>query len=152
DAGIYAYARAGFGDYVGFAAAAGYWIGCCLAEVACLILIKATLGQFFPVLGDGTTPTAIAAGSVLLCCGHVLVLRGIKAATTLNTNATYTKIIPILAFIIVAIFTVDADRLSQSFWGTDEPALGNVFTQVRGTMLLTVFVFVGIEGASVYSR
>ena len=54
DAGIYAYAKAGFGDYLGFASAAGYWIGCCLADVACLILIKATLGQFFPVFGDGT--------------------------------------------------------------------------------------------------
>ncbi|GLR84448.1 basic amino acid/polyamine antiporter [Bradyrhizobium iriomotense] len=152
DAGIYAYARAGFGDYIGFAAAAGYWIGCCLADVACLILIKATLGQFFPVFGDGTTPTAIAAASVLLWGVHVLVLRGIKGATTLNTIATYAKIVPILSFIIVAIFSVDAERFSQSFWGTDEPAFGDVFAQVRGTMLLTVFVFVGIEGASVYSR
>ncbi|MGV7212299.1 basic amino acid/polyamine antiporter [Bradyrhizobium sp. UFLA05-112] len=152
DAGIYAYARAGFGDYIGFACAAGYWIGCCLADVTCLILIKATLGQFFPMFGDGTTPTAIAAASVLLWGVHVLVLRGIKGATTLNTIATYAKIVPILAFITVAIFAVDAERLSQSFWGTDEPALADVFTQVRGTMLLTVFVFVGIEGASVYSR
>ncbi|MGY8668031.1 basic amino acid/polyamine antiporter [Bradyrhizobium sp. UFLA05-109] len=152
DAGIYAYARAGFGDYIGFACAAGYWIGCCLADVTCLILIKATLGQFFPVFGDGTTPTAIAAASVLLWGVHVLVLRGIKGATTLNTIATYAKIVPILTFIIVAIFAVDAGRLSQSFWGTDEPALADVFIQVRGTMLLTVFVFVGIEGASVYSR
>ena len=45
DAGIYAYAKAGFGDYLGFASAAGYWIGCCLADVACLVLIKATSGS-----------------------------------------------------------------------------------------------------------
>ena len=56
DSGIYAYAKAGFGEYPGFASAVGYWIGCCLADVACLVLIKATLGQFFPVFGDGTTP------------------------------------------------------------------------------------------------
>src|SRR4029450_7691763 len=48
DAGIYAYAKAGFGEYPGFASAVGYWMGCCLADVACLVLIKATLGQFFP--------------------------------------------------------------------------------------------------------
>ena len=46
DAGIYAYAKAGFGSYLGFVSAFGYWIACCLADVACLILIKATLGQF----------------------------------------------------------------------------------------------------------
>src|SRR6478736_8584782 len=66
DAGIYAYAKAGFGDYPGFASAMGYWIGCCLADVACLVLIKATLGQFFPIFGDGTTPVAIAAATALL--------------------------------------------------------------------------------------
>ena len=32
DAGIYAYAKAGFGNYLGFASALGYWIGCCLAS------------------------------------------------------------------------------------------------------------------------
>ena len=57
DTGIYAYAKAGFGDYAGLLSAVGYWLGCCLADVACLILIKATLGQFFPVFGDGTTGT-----------------------------------------------------------------------------------------------
>jgi len=39
-----------------------------------------------------------------------------------------------------------------NFWGTERPHLSDVLSQVRGTMLLTVFVFVGIEGASVYSR
>ena len=152
NAGIYAYARAGFGDYVGFAAAAGYWMGCCLADVACLILIKATLGQFFPIFGDGTTPAAIASASVLLWGVHYLVLRGIQGAAALNTVATYAKLIPILLFIVVAIVAWNSELFSSNFWGTEQPRLADVFSQVRGTMLLTVFVFVGIEGASVYSR
>ena len=152
DAGIYAYAKAGFGEYIGFASAAGYWIGCCLADVACLILIKATIGQFFPVFGDGTTPAAIASASLLLWGVHILVLRGIKGAATLNTIATYAKIIPILLFIGVAFIVLDPDRISQNFWGTDQPGGAALSAQVRSTMLLTVFVFVGIEGASVYSR
>jgi arginine:ornithine antiporter / lysine permease len=152
DAGIYAYARAGFGDYVGFTSAAGYWIGCCLADVACLVLIKATLGQFFPVFGDGTTPTAIASASVLLWGVHFLVLRGIKGAAALNTVATYAKIIPILAFIVVAAIVLNSELFVANFWGAEQPDGPDVFAQVRSTMLLTVFVFVGIEGASVYSR
>jgi arginine:ornithine antiporter/lysine permease len=32
------------------------------------------------------------------------------------------------------------------------PGLGSLFDQVSGTMLITVFVFLGVEGASVYSR
>ncbi|MEH2487465.1 basic amino acid/polyamine antiporter [Bradyrhizobium sp. AZCC 2230] len=152
DTGIYAYAKAGFGDYIGFASAAGYWIGCCLADVACLILIKATIGHFFAVFGDGTTPAAIASASLLLWCVHFLVLRGIKGAATLNTIATYAKIIPILLFIGVAFMVLDPDLISQNFWGTEQPSAAAVSGQVRSTMLLTVFVFVGIEGASVYSR
>jgi len=152
DAGIYAYARAGFGDYLGFASAAGYWIGCCLADVACLVLIKATLGQFFPVFGDGTTPTAIASASAILWGVHLLVLRGIKGAAALNTIATYAKIVPILLFIVATIVAFDREVFSNSFWGMEQPEPSNIFAQVRGTMLLTVFVFVGIEGASVYSR
>jgi arginine:ornithine antiporter / lysine permease len=152
DAGIYAYAKAGFGDYPGFVSAAGYWIGCCLADVACLVLIKATLGQFFPVFGDGTTPTAIVAASVLLWAVHILILRGIKEAAALNTIATYAKIVPIVLFIVVAIAGFKADIFAWNFWGGEEPSLASVSSQVRNSMLVTVFLFVGIEGASVYSR
>jgi arginine:ornithine antiporter/lysine permease len=59
DAGIYAYAKAGFGSYFGLASALGYWADCCLEDVACLLLIKSTLGAFFPVFGDGTTILAL---------------------------------------------------------------------------------------------
>jgi arginine:ornithine antiporter/lysine permease len=152
DSGIYAYAKAGFGDYPGFGSAVGYWIGCCLADTACLILIKATLGQFFPIFGDGTTPVAIVAASALLWGVHVLVLRGIKQAAALNTIATFAKIIPIGVFLIIVLLAFRTDVFTLNFWGDEAPSLANVSNQVRSTMLVTVFVFVGIEGASVYSR
>jgi arginine:ornithine antiporter/lysine permease len=152
DAGIYAYAKAGFGDYLGFASAAGYWIGCCLADVACLILIKATLGLFFPIFGDGTTPTAIVSASALLWGVHMLILRGVKEAAALNTIATVAKIVPIAVFIVVAIAGFRADIFVLNFWGGEAPTVGGVASQVRASMLVTVFLFVGIEGASVYSR
>jgi arginine:ornithine antiporter/lysine permease len=152
DSGIYAYAKAGFGEYPGFASAAGYWIGACLADVACLILIKATLGQFFPVFGDGSTPAAIASASVLLWAVHFLVLRGVKEAAALNTIATAAKIVPIGLFIFVAVAAFDADVFALNFWGGEEPTFGSVARQTRNSMLVTVFLFIGIEGASVYSR
>jgi len=152
DTGIYAYARAGFGSYLGFASAVGYWIGCCLADVACLVLIKATLGQFFPVFGDGTTVVAIVSASVLLWGVHVLVLRGVKEAAALNTIATIAKIIPLFVFIVVAVVGFKADIFALNLWGNEGPVVSSLASQVRDTMLVTVFVFVGIEGASVYSR
>ena len=152
DAGIYAYAKEGFGSYLGFAAAFGYWVACCLADVACLVLIKATLGQFFPIFGDGSTPVAIFSASILLWAVHVFVLRGVKQAAALNTIATVAKIVPIAIFIVVVIAGFQADVFALNLWGDATPSIAGVATQVRSTMLATVFVFVGIEGASVYSR
>jgi arginine:ornithine antiporter/lysine permease len=152
ETGIYAYAKAGFGNYLGFASALGYWIACCLADVACLVLIKSTLGMFFPIFGDGTTLPAILGASAILWGFHFLVLRGVKEAAALNTIATFAKIVPLAVFIVVAIAGFRADIFALNFWGSDEPGVANLFAQVRNTMLVTVFVFVGIEGASVYSR
>mgnify|MGYP003583375205 CR=1 FL=1 len=152
DSGIYAYARAGFGEYAGFASVLGYWMGCCLADVACLVLFKATLGQFFPVFGDGTTAFAIVCASVLLWAVHVLILRGIKQAAALNTIATVAKLLPIATFLFVAVVGFQRDVFAANLWGEDGPGVRGVAAQVRATLLVTVFAFVGIEGASVYSR
>lgn len=152
DAGIFAYAKEGFGKYLGFISAAGYWIGACFADTACLILIKSTLGLYFPLFGDGTTAVAILGASLLLWGVHVLVLRGVKNAAALNAVATYAKIIPIGLFLVVMAAGFKADIFALNFWGGEAPTLGNVAGQVRATMLVTVFVFVGVEGASVYSR
>ncbi|MGH7788919.1 MAG: basic amino acid/polyamine antiporter, partial [Candidatus Binatia bacterium] len=152
DAGIYAYAKAGFGNYLGFVSALGYWITCCLAQLACLILIKATLGTFFPIFGDGSTPAAILGASALLWGVHTLVVRGIQQAAALNTIATAAKTIPLLVFIAVAIAAFRIDVFTLNRLGGEAGAVGSIAGQVRSTMLLTVFVFIGIEGASVYSR
>ncbi len=152
DAGIYGYAEAGFGHYLGFVAAFGYWIACCLADVACLVLIKATLGLFFPVFGDGSTAVAIIGASAIVWLVHMLVLRGVKEAATLNTIATVAKMVPIGIFIFVVIAGFRADVFALNIWGGEEASLSSIASQVRNTMLVTVFVFVGIEGASVYSR
>ena len=79
DGGVYAYAKAGFGDYMGFSSAWGYWISAWLGNVGYFVLLFSTLGYFFPVFGEGNTPAAIIGASLLLWAVHFLVLRGIKA-------------------------------------------------------------------------
>jgi arginine:ornithine antiporter/lysine permease len=43
------------------------------------------------------------------------------------------------------------DLFTHDVWGQGNPQLGSVMDQVRGVMLVTVWVCVGVEGASVYS-
>jgi arginine:ornithine antiporter/lysine permease len=152
DAGVYAYARAGFGDYPGFLSAFGYWIGSCIGNVSYWVLIKSTLGAFFPVFGDGNTVTAIVVASIGIWLFHFMILRGVQQATTINKIVTIAKIVPILIFIVILIGAFKANLFRANFWGGEGMPSTSLFEQVRATMLVTVFVFIGIEGASVYSR
>ena len=150
DAGVFAYAKAGFGDYPGFLSAFGYWISSCIGNVSYWVLIKSTLGAFFPVFGDGNTAVAILAASVGIWLFHFLILRGTQQAAVINGIVTVAKIVPILVFILILIFAFKLDLFSYNLFGGDLTT--SIFDQVRATMLVTVFVFLGIEGASVYSR
>ncbi len=150
DAGVFAYAKAGFGDYPGFLSAFGYWIGSCIGNVSYWVLIKATLGTFFPVFGDGNTVAAILVASIGIWLFHFMILKGVQQAAFVNTIVTIAKVIPILAFIVIMLFFFRSDMFRGNFYGGGLE--GNLFQQVKATMLVTVFVFIGIEGASVYSR
>jgi len=152
DAGIYAYPKAGFGNYIGFAAAFGFWVGTCLGNVTYFVLIGSTVGKLLPAFGEGNTLTSVAVSSVILWAVHFMILRGIKEAAFINTVVTVAKIVPIVLFLLIAAFAFKYDLFSASFWGGGSYDASQVFDQVRGTMLVTVFVFIGIEGASVYSR
>src|SRR3954447_6244854 len=150
DAGVYAYARAGFGDYPGFLSAFGYWIGSCIGNVSYWVLIKSTLGAFFPVFGDGNTVVAIVVASAGIWLFHFMILRGTQQAAVINSIVTVAKVVPILIFILLLIVAFKLDLFSANLYGGDLTT--GIFDQVRATMLVTVFVFLGIEGASVYSR
>jgi arginine:ornithine antiporter/lysine permease len=152
DAGVYAYAKAGFGDYPGFLSAFGYWIGSCVGNVSYWVLIKSTLGAFFPVFGDGNTVAAILVASIGIWAFHFTILRGVQQAAFINTVVTIAKIVPILTFILILFIAFKFDMFSANFWGGVNMPQTSLFEQVRATMLVTVFVFLGIEGASVYSR
>ncbi|WGD31029.1 basic amino acid/polyamine antiporter [Ancylobacter sp. WKF20] len=153
DAGVFAYAKAGFGDYMGFISAFGYWLGSCLGNVFYWVLINSTLGRFFPDLfGDGSTATAITLSLVGIWSFHFMILRGIEQATVINTIVTIAKIVPLVVAILAFIFFFNYAQFAENFFGGVNMPEKTLLAQVRDTMLITVFVFLGIEGASVYSR
>lgn len=147
--GVYAYARATAGEYVGFNAAWGYWVSAWIGNVGYLVAAFGALGYFFPVFGDGNTIAAVAGASVVLWVVHAMVLRGIQGAVMLNAVVTLAKVVPLLLFIVLVALAFQVQTFTFDFWGST--ALGPLLDQVRSTMLVTVWVFIGIEGASVYS-
>jgi arginine:ornithine antiporter / lysine permease len=150
--GVYGYARAGFGDFVGFNSAWGYWLSAVIGNAGYLLIIFSSLTFFLPHAGfvnadGGNTLTAIAGASVLLWLYHALVLRGVKTATTVNAVATVAKLVPLVLFVVLVALAFSAKTFSLDFWGRAE--MGPLLTQVKSTMLVTVWAFIGIEGAAV---
>lgn len=155
-AGIYMYSRDGFGNYAGFTIAWGYWLCQIFGNVGYAVITMDALNYFFPgVFEGGNNLWSIVGGSILIWIFNFTVLRGIKQASSVNTIATICKILPLAIFIIVMLCVFHWDKFTFDFWGhaTDmgEKNLGSLSTQIKSTMLVTLWAFIGIEGAVVLS-
>ena len=154
DGGIFTYAREGFGELVGFCSAWGYWLCAVIANVSYLVIVFAALSFFTDapgsiIFGNGNTWQAIVGASVLLWVVHFLVLRGVQTAAGINLVATLAKLVPLGAFIVLAAMAFRLETFTLDFSGL---ALGvPVWEQVKNTMLITLWVFIGVEGAVVVS-
>lgn len=151
DAGPYAYAKAGFGPFIGFNSAWGYWISAWIGNVSYAVIVFSALSYFFPSFGDGNTWQAVLGASVLLWAIHLLVMAGVRQAAIVNLIVTVAKIAPIVLFIGVVAVAFKVDVWSLDFTGLGNANLGTIMDQVKSTMLVTLWVFIGIEGASVFS-
>lgn len=156
--GIYMYSRAGFGALAGFLIAWGYWLSCAFGNVGYGVLLMDALNYFFPpYFKGGNTFQAVVLASVVIWLMNFMVLRGIKGAASLNTIGTIAKFVPITLFLVVVAFSFKAGLFGSDFWGNlashtlqDKP-LGSVLDQIKSTMLVTLWVYIGIEGAVVMS-
>lgn len=153
DAGIFSYAKAGFGNYIGFNSVWGYWISVILGNVAFGTLLFSAIGYFIPTFSGGQNIASIIGASVILWTIHFIICQGLDKAAFINTLVMIAKLVPIVIFLVCVIGAFNADVFTQDFWGT---LSGNfhfkdVLNQVKGTMLITVWVFIGIEGAVVFS-
>ncbi len=151
DAGPYAYAKAGFGPFIGFNSAWGYWLSAWIGNVSYAVVMFSALSYFFPSFGEGNTWQAILGASVVLWLIHALILSGVRQAAFVNLITTIAKIAPIVLFIAIVVVAFKIDIFSLDFSGAGNVKLGSVMSQVKSTMLVTLWVFIGIEGASVVS-
>lgn len=148
--GIYSYANEGFGNYVGFNSAWGYWMSAILAQISFIALLFETIGNFVPAFGNGANLLSIVVASVVIWALSLLILRGVNQAVILNAIVVIAKVIPVIV-VVIAIIVGGAfkwDVFVDNFSGTGELSL---LEQVKGTVYTTVWIFIGIEGAVVIS-
>ncbi|WP_150540024.1 basic amino acid/polyamine antiporter [Actinobacillus vicugnae] len=154
EGGIYTYAREGFGDFVGGVSAWGYWLCTAIGSVGYLVVAFEGIGTFvdgqnLTLFGQGNTLASILGASAIVWLIHHLIARGIREAAYVNLIATIVKTLPLFLFVGLAIWFFSPEQFSQDFSGIK---LGeSTLDQVKSTMLITLWVFVGVEGASVLS-
>ena len=135
--GIYTYAAEGFGKYVGFNSAWGYWLSAAIGNVSFAVLLMQALGYFFPIFISGNNWQSIIGGSILIWGMNILVRRGVNGATILNIISTIAKLVPLFIFVIVLLYVFNWDKLSFDIWGHTDGNLGNLPKQIKSTMLVT---------------
>ena len=156
--GIYAYARLGFGRFAGFQMAWSYWLCNIFGNVGFAVLLMDALNYFFPgTFTGGNNLWSILGGSLVIWIMNFAVLAGMRQAAFINTIGTICKLVPIALFIVIMLFAFRWAFFSTDMTGSETipqlhiRPLGSMLKQVQSTMMVTLWAFIGIEGAVVLS-
>lgn len=154
--GIYTYSKVGFGKYVGFNSAWGYWLSHVLGNVSYIVLFIFALHSFFPTMGPLVSWTSVIISAIMIWGILFIVSKSMSFANNLNTVATIAKILPVIFAIILLFLCFKLKIFTSDFYGVKEFATGSgtvsdIFMQVKHSLLATVWTFTGIEGAVVIS-
>lgn len=141
--GPYTFSRAGFGDFIGFLVAWGYWISIWVGNAALAITIVGALSFFFPILESDPTYRVLT-GLGFIWIFTWINTRGIKESGKVQVITTVLKLMPLVFVILAGIFLFDFNNF-PSFNLTDERDFA-VFPVVAA---ITLYAFLGVESASI---
>ena len=111
--GPYAYSKAGFGDFIGFLVAWGYWISIWVSNAAFAITIVGALSFFFPILDISPIYRVFLALSIIWIFTWINT-RGIKESGKVQVVTTALKLLPLFFVIIAGLFLFDINNFPLS--------------------------------------
>ena len=141
--GPYIYSKVGFGDFIGFLVAWGYWIACWVGNGAIAIAIIGAASFFIPELATNSI-LSVSLGLALIWIFTWINARGIKESGKIQLITTIFKILPLLFVIIVGLFFFEFDNF-PAFNLTGE----SNFSAISAVATLTLYAFLGIECATI---
>lgn len=141
--GPYVFAKEGFGDFIGFLVAWGYWISCWVVNAGIAVAIVSALTIFFPVL-ETSSLLAVLIGLGFIWLFTYINIKGVKASGKIQVITTIFKLLPLVLIIIMGLFFFSLDNF---------PAFNisgqNDMEAFSAVAALTLFAFLGIECATV---
>ena len=141
--GPYRYSKEGFGDFIGFLVAWGYWISCWISNSAIAIAIIGALSFFFPIL-ETNSVLAAAIGLCFIWFFTWINTKGVKTSGKVQVVTTILKLLPLVFIILVGAFFFSLDNFPD-FNLTDD----SNFATFPVVAALTLYAFLGIESASI---
>ena len=141
--GPYTYSKEGFGDFIGFLVAWGYWISIWISNAGLAIAIIGGMSVFFPSLK--TNPIlAVFLGLSSIWIFTWINSKGVRESGRIQVITTVLKLLPLLMIIIVGVFFFSLDNF-PGFNLTDKSDF-EIFPVVAA---LTLYAFLGVESATI---
>lgn len=141
--GPYVYSKEGFGDFIGFLVAWGYWISIWISNAAIAIAIIGALSFFFPIL-ETNSLLAVSVGLSMIWFFTWINSKGIRTSGKIQVITTVLKILPLLFVIIFGLFVFSSHNFPKlNLTGEND------FTAFSSVAALTLYAFLGLESASI---
>lgn len=152
--GVYDYGITGFGPLMGFLTSWGYFVANCATNAAFAVLVMNTLNYFFPgTFTGGNSWPAVIGASVLTWSITALTLKGQQSSSRFQRAAIFLMLIVIIIFIITTLsnfnwhlFTTNM-QANRHIAAIHDTNLGSIPKQTLATMMITLWMFSGVEGA-----
>ena len=141
--GPYIFAKEGFGDFIGFLVAWGYWISTWVVNAGIAVAIISALTIFFPQL-ESNSLLSVAIGLAFIWFFTWINLNGLKLSGKFQVVTTILKIAPLLLVIVLGVFYFDIENFPK--FNSSEQSDFGAFSAVA---TLTLFAFLGIESATI---
>ena len=141
--GPYVYSKNGFGDFIGFLVAWGYWVCTWIGNGAIVISVIGASGFFFPTITNNPVFSVTYGISIIWILTYINT-RGIKDSAIVQIITTLLKLLPILIVIVFGIFFFDISNFPK-FNLTNNSDI-SIIPIVAS---LTLYAFLGIESASI---
>jgi basic amino acid/polyamine antiporter, APA family len=142
DGGPYAYARAAFGNGVGFANAWSYWITAWAGNAAIVVGWVFYVEHF--VNKDSVAGWSILIALVGLWVPAAVNLTGVRTMGQFQVVTTVLKFLPLALMSTVGLFFLDTGNLTP--WNVSG---GTNLSAVGGAMAICLFSYLGVETAAV---
>lgn len=141
--GPYTYSKEGFGDFIGFLVAWGYWVCCWVGNAAMAIAVVSALSVFFPVLETSSV------AAISLSLGVIWLLtwinsRGVRESGKVQVVTTILKLLPLVLVIVAGMFFFKLENFPGFNLTSDSD-----FTAFGAAVALTLYAFLGIECATI---